>query len=68
MGDETRESELIRLRREQCRTRKDEVFGGLSSAERDAYEKNETRIHELDRDLPKEVRLNWLNPPHGNSD
>jgi hypothetical protein len=47
MSDETRESELIRLHREQGQTQRDEVFGGLSSAERDAYEKKEDRIHDL---------------------
>ena len=51
----TPEDELIRLRREQCQTREDEVFGGLSSEERAAYETKENRIHELERDLPERV-------------
>ena len=61
MGNETRESELIRLRREQTKTREDEVFLGSSAAERAEYEKKEDRIHELERDLPEGVRLLLLN-------
>jgi hypothetical protein len=41
MSDETRESELIRLRREQRKTREDEVFLGSSAAERVEHEKKE---------------------------
>jgi hypothetical protein len=51
----TPEDELIRLRREQIKTRQDEVFGGLSSAEQSDYEAKENRIHELERDLPERV-------------
>lgn len=51
----TPEDELIRLRREQSRTRQDEVFGGLSAAERAAYDAKENRIHQLERDLPERV-------------
>jgi hypothetical protein len=51
----TPEDELIRLRKEQVKTRQDEVFGGLSSAEQAAYETKEDRIHELERDLPERV-------------
>jgi hypothetical protein len=61
--DETRESELIRLHGEQRQTRSDEVFGGLSAAERKAYDKNEDRIHELELNLPSEVCLSLLNRP-----
>jgi hypothetical protein len=48
MRDETLKSELIRLRKEQSKTRRDEVFGGLSPSERAAYESKEDRIHELE--------------------
>jgi hypothetical protein len=62
MSDETRDFELIRLRREQRKTREDEVFLGSSAVERVDYERNEDRIHELERDLPEQVRLSLLNP------
>lgn len=51
MTFESQEVELSRLRQEQCKTRQDEVFGGLSSVERSAYERREARIHELERHL-----------------
>jgi hypothetical protein len=62
MENETRESELIRLRREQRKTREDEVFLGSSAAERAEYENKEDRIHVLESDLPEEVCLGLLNP------
>jgi hypothetical protein len=49
MQYETPESELTRLRGEQSKFRQAWVFGGLSPAERAAYEKNKDRIHELER-------------------
>ena len=55
MKCETRESELIRLREEQSKTRREEVFGGLSAAERSAYEIKADRIHELERGLAERV-------------
>ncbi|MGA9391669.1 MAG: hypothetical protein WBV69_14615 [Candidatus Sulfotelmatobacter sp.] len=61
MGIETRQSELMRLRREQRKTREDEVFLGSSAAERAEYEKKEDRINELERNLPEKVRLSLLN-------
>ena len=51
MSDETRDFELIRLRREQRKTREDEVFLGSSAAERVDYEKKEDRIREIERNL-----------------
>jgi hypothetical protein len=45
------EFELKRLRAEKSKTRQDEVFGGLSPAERDAYTRNIKRIHELEIEL-----------------
>jgi hypothetical protein len=61
MSDETRESELIRLRREQCKTREDEVFLGLSAVERVEYEKKEERIREIECNLTQRARLSLLN-------
>jgi hypothetical protein len=49
MQYETPESELARLRGEQSKLRQDWVFGGLSAAERAAYEKNKERIHDLEQ-------------------
>jgi len=51
----TPEDELIRLRKQQSKTRQDEVFGGLSPEERKTYDVRENRIHELDRDLPERI-------------
>jgi hypothetical protein len=41
-------SELARLRTEQYKTRQDEVFGGLSHAERAEYDSRKERIHDLE--------------------
>ncbi|MGC2258444.1 MAG: hypothetical protein WA594_09075 [Candidatus Sulfotelmatobacter sp.] len=60
MRNETRESELIRLHREQRKTGEDEVFLGSSAAERVDYQKKDNRIHELERDLTEQVRLSLL--------
>ena len=46
--DENPKAELARLRTEQDKTRQDEVFGGLSHAERAAYDSREERIHDLE--------------------
>jgi hypothetical protein len=43
--------ELERLRKQQVKTRADEVFGGLSLPERAAYDRRRDRIIELERDL-----------------
>ena len=48
MGEEKPQSELIRLRKEQNKTRRDEVFGGLSPAELAEYDGKAARIHELE--------------------
>ena len=53
MQNETEQSELSRLRKEQAKTRHDEVFGGLTSVERAAYDIKQDRICELERRLPK---------------
>jgi hypothetical protein len=51
MVEEKPQFELIRLRKEQSKDRQDEVFGGLSPAERAAYNRKSERIHELQGDL-----------------
>jgi hypothetical protein len=51
MAKEKSESELKRLRTEQNKTRQDEVFGGLSPAERAEYEGKSERIHELESEI-----------------
>jgi hypothetical protein len=48
---ESEKTEIVRLRREQSKTRQDEVFGGLSVTERDLYERRRERIGELERGL-----------------
>jgi hypothetical protein len=45
------QSELTRLRKEQTRTRLDEVFGGLSPAERTEYDAKVERIHVLESEI-----------------
>ncbi len=60
--------ELARLRREQRKTRQDEIFGGLNAAERSAYDAKSERIHTLELELlfalethtaPGNQRLEW---------
>jgi hypothetical protein len=51
MATEKRESELKRLRREQSKTRHDEVYGGLSPAEQAEYNRKSDRIHELEGEI-----------------
>jgi hypothetical protein len=48
MEFETHEDELARLRREQSKTREDQIFGGLSLEEWDRYEIKEERIRQLE--------------------
>jgi hypothetical protein len=48
MAKEKPESELTRLRKEQNKTQQDEVFGGLSPAERAEYNGKAQRINELE--------------------
>jgi hypothetical protein len=45
---ESEQTELSRLRREQAKTRHDEVFGGLTPGERSAYDRKQQRIQELE--------------------
>jgi len=66
MRTETLQSELARLQKEQAKTRQDEVFGGLSPAERSAYDRKQSRIHELedrlydsDQERPQNLLSSW---------
>jgi hypothetical protein len=43
--------ELERLLQQQAKAQADEVFGGLSLAERAAYDVRQNRIRELEHDL-----------------
>ena len=51
MAREKHESELKRLRTEQNKTRQDEVFGGLSPAERARYDGKSERIRKLESEI-----------------
>ena len=51
MATEKHESELKRLRTEQNKIRQDEVFGGLSPAERAKYDGKLERIHKLESEI-----------------
>ena len=51
MALEKPESELKRLRTEQTKSRKDEVFGGFSPEERIEYEAKSERIHKLESEI-----------------
>ena len=48
MRYESPQAELARLGKEQTKARQDEVFGGLSPAERAEYDGNAKRINELE--------------------
>jgi hypothetical protein len=51
LAKEKLQSELTRLRSEQEKTRWDEVFGGLSPAERAEYDTRAARIHKLESEI-----------------
>jgi hypothetical protein len=51
MAKEKPQSELTRLRTEQEKTRRDEVFGGLTPAERAEYKRKSERIYELESEI-----------------
>jgi hypothetical protein len=51
MAQEDPESEVARLREEQSKTRRNEVYGGLSRAERAEYNRQAERIHVLERTI-----------------
>ena len=58
MAQEKPESELARLRKEQDKTRLDEVFGGLSPAERAEYNRKAERIHVLESTIQARALAN----------
>ncbi len=60
MKGETPQFELARLRKEQSRTRHDEVFGGLSAKERSSYDAKQHRIRDLERVLSEDDPLQEL--------
>ena len=51
MRYESPQAELARLGKEQTKARQDEVFGGLSPAERAEYDGNAKRINELEIEI-----------------
>ena len=51
MPYENERSELIGLLKEQLKIRQAEVFGGLSTVELAEYNRNSTRINELEMEL-----------------
>jgi hypothetical protein len=51
VAPEKPEAELKRLLKEQHKARQDEVFGGLSPAERAEYEGKANRIHALESEI-----------------
>lgn len=58
MAEEYPEFELKRLQAEQSKTRRDEVFGGLSLAERAEYNRKTKRIDQLIRDIAANAAAN----------
>ena len=58
MPHESSQAELVRLQKEQTKTRQNEVFGGLSAAEQTEYDRKANRINEL------EIELNASAGPH----
>lgn len=51
MMTEVPQLQLERLRKQQAKARADEVFGGLTTAERAGYDRRQHRIRELEHDL-----------------
>jgi hypothetical protein len=54
MEDETPHAELLRLRKAQDKARQDEVYGGMSHAEKAEYYSRAERIRELEEGVTKE--------------
>jgi hypothetical protein len=63
VAHEKPESELRRLRTEQSKTRRDEVFGGLSHAERAEYNARAERIHKLENEIQATAVAKKSSPP-----
>jgi len=53
---EAEKAGLLRLRTEQAKTLRDERFGGLSPAERSAYQSKQIRVRELENHLAMSSR------------
>jgi hypothetical protein len=56
MANLSLQSELTRLRKQQAKARQDEVFGGLSRAERAEYDARANRIHDVETELELHTR------------
>ena len=50
-NNNTSEKELARLRKEQSKASRDEIFGGFTTGERAAYEARGRRIHALEAEI-----------------
>jgi len=68
MMREAPQLELELLRKQQSKARADEVFGGLSPAEKAAYDRRRDRIVELEHDLSelseepqRNLEFSWKN-------
>lgn len=65
MVNDKQQSELTLLRSQQRKTLQDEVFGGLSNAERSEYDRRAQRIHALELEIRAaalsevELRRQW---------
>ncbi|MGA9511033.1 MAG: hypothetical protein WBV55_20595 [Candidatus Sulfotelmatobacter sp.] len=66
MDRETPRAEVLRLLREQRKTRQDEIFGGLSVSERTEYDKKANRISELEL-LLETASLSLFSEPASNN-
>jgi hypothetical protein len=51
MANQSLQSELTRLRKQQAKARQDEVFGGFSLAERVEYDARAHRIHDVETEI-----------------
>ena len=51
MANQSLQSELTRLRKQQAKARQDEIFGGFSRAERAEYDARANRIHDVETEL-----------------
>ena len=56
MEDETHHAEVVRLRKAQIKALENEVYGGLSRAEKAAYDKRAERIRELESSNAKKKK------------
>ena len=56
MANLSLQSELTRLRKQQAKARQDEIFGGLSRAERAEYDARANRIRDVETELELHTR------------